>query len=108
MLTDKQREIVKHVADGKGTAQELTAVLNELLGQKELHDSVDYAKLSGAHKVSVDALREQLKDKPNEEATRRLNKMLMTGAFDSYFRSPRVNLVSFYNWKPVKVRFQVL
>ena len=58
--------------------------------------------------MSVDALREQLKDKPDDELTRRLNKMLMTGAFDSYFRTPRVNLVSFYNWKPVKVRFQVL
>lgn len=108
MLTDEQRETVKKVADGKGTAQELVAVLNDLIAKRELHDSVDYAKLSGAHAVSVDALREQLKDKPNEELTRRLNKMLMTGAFDSYFRTPRVNLVSFYNWKPVKVRFQVL
>jgi sec-independent protein translocase protein TatC len=108
MLTDEQRDTVKKVADGKGTAQQLTTVLNELLSQKELHDSVDYAKLTGAHKVSVDALREQLKEKPDEESTRRLNKMLMTGAFDDYFRTPRVNLVSFYNWKPVKVRFQVL
>ena len=107
MLTDEQQAVVKQVAE-KGGAKELATVLNELLPKTELHQSVEYASVAGADPTVVMDLRKSIKAKTDEEASRRLNKMLIAGELSAYFRSPRVNLVSFYNWKPVKVRFQVL
>lgn len=110
MLSDEQQaELKKIAASEKGAQpQELVSILNDVLGKPELHNAAEYASLTGANAAAVADLRANLKKKPDEEATRRLNKMLLTGAYPDSFRTPRVNLVSFYNWKPVKVRFQVL
>ena len=82
--------------------QQLLAALNNVLSKSELHDSPEFAKRPGAHATAVTELREK------KGSTQRLNKLLIAGEFPAYFRTPQVNLVTFYNWKPVKVRFQVL
>ncbi len=81
---------------------QLLAALNVVLSKAELHKSPEFKNLSGAHAAAVASLREKNGD------TQRLNKLLIAGTFSDTFRTPQVNLVSFYNWKPVKVRFQVL
>ncbi len=111
MLSDDDHAAIQKIAEAKAEKLadvKLTAIFNELLAKPELHQSAEFAALSGTNHAAVVALREQLKKGPDAEATRRLNKMLVTEAFNSYLRTPRVNLVQFYNWKPVKVRFQVL
>ena len=89
-----------HLEHGR---REFLAVLNDLIGKRELHESAEFAKLPGAHSAAVKEMRDS---KTGETA--RLNKLLLAGEFTDYLRTPRVNLVQFYNWKPVKVRFQVL
>jgi sec-independent protein translocase protein TatC len=114
LLSEEQQTTVKQLGEAKqaltdSETQQLTAILNDLLTKPELHQAAEFAKVTGASKEAVDALRENLKKEASDaEATRRLNKFLLNGALDDYLRTPRVNLVSFYNWKPVKVRFQVL
>jgi sec-independent protein translocase protein TatC len=108
-LTDEQREQLKQAqAAGNVSPALLIAALNEVLAKQELHDSAEYKSLKGINTAAVAELRAGLKEEPGEEATRRLNKLLIAGEFSEHFRTPRLNLVSFYNWKPVKVRFQVL
>lgn len=113
LLNEGQQATVKKLAEAKeplsgSETRQLTTILNELLAKRELHDSTEFAELSGASEEAVKALRENVKKDDSAEATLRLNKFLLNGVLDDYLRTPRVNLISFYNWKPVKVRFQVL
>jgi len=111
LLTDEQQASMKEIAATRPAKQangKLVAILNDLLEKPELHDSAEFVDLAGADATAAKQLRELLKKGADAEATRRLNKLLIAEAFSEYFRTPRVNLVSFYNWKPVKVRFQVL
>jgi len=84
------------------------AMLNEVTAKKELHEAPEFAKLTGVDAKATEALRKELAEKDNEDTTRRLYKSLIAGAFGDQFRKPQVNLVTFYNWRPVKVRYQVL
>jgi sec-independent protein translocase protein TatC len=113
MLTDEQQAELKKLAAADkplkpAEQQHLLAALNSLLPKKELYDSKEFSNLTGGSVDTVSLLRESLKKEANVDATRRLNKLLIGEALDDYVRAPRVNLVTFYNWKPVKVRFQVL
>lgn len=113
MLSDEQQAEIKKLAESEKPLQsteqqQLLAALNSLLAKPELHDSREFSGLTGGTAETVKSLREGLKKEPNVDATRRLNKLLIGEALDEYLRTPRVNLVTFYNWKPVKVRFQVL
>ncbi|QDU27722.1 Sec-independent protein translocase protein TatCy [Anatilimnocola aggregata] len=113
MMSAEQQAAITKLAEVRTSftpaeRQQLIMVLNELLAQKELHDSAEFAALAGASHEATSALREAVKKEENPETTRRLNKFLVAGALADHVRSPRVNLVTFYNWKPVKVRFQVL
>lgn len=113
MLSDEQQAEIKKLAEADkplkpAEQQQLLAALNTLLPKKELHDSQEFSALTGGSAATVKSLRDGLKTEANVETTRRLNKLLIGEALDEYVRTPRVNLVTFYNWKPVKVRFQVL
>ncbi|WP_425618744.1 twin-arginine translocase subunit TatC [Anatilimnocola sp. NA78] len=87
---------------------QLLAMLNEVAAKSELHTSAEFANLIGTNEDLTKNLRKELAEKESEETTRRLNKSLIAGAFSDQFRKPQVNLVTFYNWRPVKVRYQVL
>jgi sec-independent protein translocase protein TatC len=113
MLSDEQQAQIKQLAEANKplTSAEqglLLAALNSLLPRTELHDSREFGNLTGDAPDTVKTLRQRLTNEKNIEDTRRLNKFLLGEAFDDYLRTTRINLVTFYNWKPVKVRFQVL
>jgi sec-independent protein translocase protein TatC len=87
---------------------QLLAVLNHLVGKRELHESSEFKNVGGVDAATIDQLRESLAKKFNAEDSRRLNKFLLTAAYSDYLRAPRLNLIPLPTWKPVKVRFQVL
>jgi sec-independent protein translocase protein TatC len=116
---------------------QLLAMLNAVADKPELHASPEFADFTGpdndaaaaaqssmewvanwltslfgggsvSSKDTVAELRKQLAVKPDPETTRRLNKLLLARAFPEQLRKARVSLITFYTWKPVKVRFQVL
>ncbi|MDX1945189.1 MAG: twin-arginine translocase subunit TatC [Pirellulaceae bacterium] len=116
---------------------QLLAVLNAAAGQPALHDVKALANLTGpdndpsaAAQSSINFvtswftrllgigaplgtdtivdLRAELAKAPNAETSRRLNKLLIARVFPNELRKARVNLLTIYSWKPVKVRFQVL
>ncbi len=113
LLSTEQQTALKKIAAGDkpllpAERQQLIVSLNELLAKPELHDAKEFSDLTGASPDTAKTLREEIKTAANADSSRRLNKLLIGGQFGDQFRTPRVNLVSFYNWKPVKVRFQVL
>lgn len=113
MLSDEQQAEIKKLAEADkplqpAEQQQLLAALNSLLPKKELYEAQEFSALTGGAADTVKSLREGLKKEASVESARRLNKFLVGEALDAYLRTPRVNLVTFYNWKPVKVRFQVL
>jgi sec-independent protein translocase protein TatC len=112
MLSDEEQAELKKLAEAETLAandrREMLNILNRLTAKPELHGAKEFNELAAARSGVGKELYEELKTAPNADATRRLNKLLLTNFFSDEFRSPRVNLVTFYNWKPVKVRFQVL
>ena len=50
----------------------------------------------------------ELTKKFDAETSRRLNKLLIARIFPDSLKRARVNLLTLFTWKPVKVRFQVL
>ena len=134
LLTAEQRKRVETLAaagqelDAKQTA-EILQILNSLAAQPALHDSPQWAAISGPDQTAaenlstwvlsllgrkpvatdtVSTIRQQLAAKPDAEGTRRLNKLLLARVFPEALRAARLNLLTIYSWKPVKVRFQVL
>jgi len=116
---------------------ELLHVLNSLTGRPELHAAPELADLtgpdsdrsvvgqsttawiqstfdwlvgtaSGETHDTVATLRKELADGFDAEKSRRLNKLLIARVFPESLQKARVNLLTLYTWKPVKVRFQVL
>ncbi|MCI0359385.1 MAG: twin-arginine translocase subunit TatC [Planctomycetaceae bacterium] len=116
---------------------DLLHVLNSLASRRELHAAPELAALTGpdtdrsvaAHSTvawlqsafswlvgtasgdkqdTVATLREELAKKFDPEKSRRLNKLLIARVFPDSLKKARVNLLTLFTWKPVKVRFQVL
>lgn len=106
-------------------------VLNTLAGQPKLHEAPELADLRGPDSDfaaalgrtltalvfgkrqpqgddTVAQLRAQLEKHNDPETSRRLNKLLLARLFPDALRKARVNLLSVYAWRPVRVRFQVL
>ncbi len=134
MLNSDQRATVERLAK-KSTAtdedtQQLLAILNDLAGQRVLHEAEEFDSLTGpdagfaatwANKLlatmgrkfekpndTVAQLRAELAEHFDAEKSRRLNKLLIAGTFPDALRRARLNLLSLFSWRPVKVRFQVL
>jgi len=121
--------------DGKQTSQ-LLAVLNSLASRRELHEAPELTGIRGPDEDqslaaqsstswiqtlvgslwgaaqgkddTVAALRKELAEKRDPQTTSRLNKLLLARVFPDSLRKARVNLLTLYTWRPVKVRFQVL
>jgi sec-independent protein translocase protein TatC len=113
MLSDDDQAALKKMAESDKPLddterRELLAILNRLIAKAELHGSQEFSALAVAKTGTATDLYEALKKTPDADATRRLNKLLIADQFGDFVRQPRLNLVTFYNWKPVKVRFQVL
>lgn len=135
MLTDEQRQAIEQLAKANAEPKPadqhlLLSVLNDLAGNQALHEAPELAKLTGPDadftatwttrirgllgwkpppaSDTVGQLREQLVKQFDPEKSRRLNKLLIARAFPDSLRKARLNLLSLFSWRPVKVRFQVL
>ncbi len=136
LLSPEQRRRIDDLSSRRGrplTADEtsrLVAVLNDMAAKPELHDAAELKSLSGpdADPTSsftsrlawifgwqaasagdtVAELRKELAERPSAETTRRLNKLLLARVFPDALHKARLNLLSIYSWRPVKIRFQVL
>ena len=135
LLTEAQREKVRSLetASDPLRAEQLSdmlTILNALAGNRALHESAEFASLSGfdsgmtsslssgfsrlfgppesAATDTVGQIRDQLKKEFDPEASRRLNKLLLARTFPESLRKGRVNAITVFNWRPVKVRFQSL
>lgn len=89
-------------------AAQVLAALNSLAGNRELHESPQFARLSGPDAALVKELRKSLAERFDPETSRRLNKLLISSVFPDELKTARLNLMSIFTWRPVKVRFQVL
>ena len=117
-------------------ASQLLAVLNALASRRELHEAPELAGIRGPDEDqslaaqsstswiqtlvgslwgaaqgkddTIAALRKELAEKRDPQTTSRLNKLLLARVFPDSLRKARVNLLTLYTWRPVKVRFQVL
>ncbi len=121
--------------DDRQTSQ-LLQVLNALAGRRGLHAAAELAELhgpdsdqsiatqsstswiqslfaglwgaAGGEEDTVATLRAELAERFDPQKSRRLNKLLIARVFPDSLKKARVNLLTLYTWKPVKVRFQVL
>ncbi|HEX5105913.1 MAG TPA: twin-arginine translocase subunit TatC [Pirellulaceae bacterium] len=109
---------------------QVAAILNRAAGLKELHETPAFLAIEGpdagpkdtiqswiasllgfaasAEYNTVGDLRKQLGERFDPEASRRLNKILLSRAFPDALHKTRLNLLTLITWRPVKVRFQVL
>jgi sec-independent protein translocase protein TatC len=113
LLSPEQQKTVERLAGVTGTYSpqqvgQLLAILNDLAGKPELHESAEFRTLTGPDSDTAAAIRTALADKADPEQTRRLNKLLIANVFDGSMRTARVNLLKLYAWKPVNIKFQVL
>lgn len=110
LLSDDQTESLTALAKktgkfGDAERRELLTLLDSLLNHTELARD---KSLTATDPETADALRKSLADTPNPEATRRLNKLLLSGTFPQALRAPQLNLVELSFWRPALVKFQVL
>lgn len=134
MLDQEQRGTVERLAKASAVTdedtQQLLAILNDLAGQRGLYEAKEFDSIASPdasfvatwankllalfgskgekQKDTVSDLREELAKQFNAEKSRRLNKLLIAGTFPDALRKARMNLLSLFSWRPVKVRFQVL
>jgi sec-independent protein translocase protein TatC len=87
---------------------QVLAALNTVAGNRKLHESAEFADLNGSDAAAVADIRKSLVAKFDAEQSRRLNKLLISSLFPGELRRARINLLSVFTWRPVKVRFQVL
>ena len=139
LLTEDERQAVESLNSAlSGATEPLTKeqqtavlrVLNSLGGNRELHQSPEFAALTGSDaglaqtfaarvaqlfgqeppKTSdtVGSIRTQLEEKFDAQQSRRLNKLLLARVFPSALRTARVNVLPVFAWRPVKIKFQSL
>jgi len=135
LLAGEQQHAIESIAGSTGplTKVEQTAILqalNALAGQRELHESPEFAGLTGtdagltqtfavrvaqlfgqkppATTDTVGQIRTQLAKEFDPEQSRRLNKLLLARVFPSALRTARVNVLPMFAWRPVKIKFQSL
>jgi len=105
-------ESMVSVGSGDSVSQEqasqVIAALNWLAGQRELHDSVEFKGLTDPDATLTQGIRKSIAEHFDVEQSRRLNKLLISSLFPGELRKARINLLSMFAWRPVKVRFQVL
>jgi sec-independent protein translocase protein TatC len=135
LLDDNQRATIERLAKAgdNPSPEEMRGLLEALNGVAEkraLHESAELANVAGPDADfaatwsmrilnrlgwkqakaadTVAAIRQQLETHFDAEQSRRLNKLLLAGVFPDSLRKARLNLLSLFTWRPVKVRFQVL
>src|SRR5262245_1634639 len=89
-------------------AAQVIAALNWLAGKRELHDSEEFKGLTGPDATVTQSIRKSIAEHFDAEQSRRLNKLLISSVFPDDLKKARINLLSTFMWRPVKVRFQVL
>ena len=88
--------------------RELLAILNDLAGKRELHDSPEFRSLKGVDEPTTKKIRETLAKGFDPEQSRRLNRMLLAGLYPQSIRVPQAGRLSIYAWKPMDFKFQNL
>ncbi len=91
--------------------QELVGVLNDVIDKPALHDSAAFANAPGANqdaKSDIKSIRKKLAAGADVNQTRRLNRLLISAAFDYYLKPPKILIVEMPTWKPTKSRVQAL
>lgn len=88
--------------------RQLLTILNDLAGQRELHDSAEFRSLVGVDETTTKAIRTILAKRFDPEQSRRLNRMLLAGLFPESIRVPQAGRLMIYAWKPMDFKFQNL
>lgn len=114
-MSAAQREAVSSVA--KAAPDKLTdsqrrrivKVFNELLNEGDLRRLAALTDASGLSGEAAETI-EQIASSGDlgEDQTRRLNKLLLSGALAEYIRPPQVAVIDVPTWKPTEVQVQAL
>jgi sec-independent protein translocase protein TatC len=113
LLADSQRKTIAELAEknesySSDDRQRLLLVLNDLAGNRQLHESPEFSALPGVDEETTKGIRTQLAKKFDAEQSRRLNRMLLAGLFPQSIRPPEASRMAIYAWKPLNVDFQNL
>lgn len=113
LLTDSQRKTIGALAKktepfSADDRRELLTVLNDLAGQRKLHESQEFQPLTGVDEPTTKGIREQLSKEFDAEQSRRLNRMLLAGLFPESIRVPQAGRLTIFAWKPMDFKFQNL
>lgn len=113
LLTDEQRQTVTQLAAKQepftpAERRQLVLLLNDLAAQRKLHDSAEFAPLTGVDEATTKEIRAQLKTTFDADSSRRLNKMLLAGLFGDSIRPPQAGRITVYAWKPFDNTYQNL
>lgn len=112
LMSSDQQALVDDLAGkqsfNRKQRQQVVDLLNLLADNRKLHASAEFKSEKGADETTVEALRKSLEKKFNADDSRRLNKMLITGAFPKTLRPPQLMVVDLRTWKPAEVTIQAL
>jgi sec-independent protein translocase protein TatC len=128
LLSEADRQVVQSVANASDSLPseqqaQVLRVLNGLAGQRALHESAEFANLTGfdtdlvssfatslarlfgrkpaEQTDTIGQIRKQLESRFDPEQSRRLNKLLLARVFPEELRKARVNAVPLFTWRPV-------
>lgn len=106
------QQIAKKSSATKSDREELLGVLNVLADNPKVHESKAFKDVlnsfSSARRKTLDRIRDDVAKANNADESRRLNKLLIAGAFPKFLNTPRVPLVKVPVWRPTEVSLQSL
>ncbi|HZL87769.1 MAG TPA: twin-arginine translocase subunit TatC [Pirellulaceae bacterium] len=113
LLSEANRQTINNLVSASPTLtdsqrRQLVALLNDLAGKPELHDSPEFKPLAGVDETTTKEIRSTLAQQFDAEQSRRLNRMLLAGLFPESIRVPQAGRLALYAWKPMDFRFQNL
>ena len=112
LMNAEQRKLIGGLAEKSSISasqrKEVIGVLNSLADMRELHASAEFEDEKGADEATVKRLRQSLDSRFRADDSRRLNKLLIAGAFPSAIRPPQLMLLDLRTWKPAEVTVQAL
>lgn len=117
LLSPEQRQLFDGVAEkpqaSASQEQQVVAALNDVINEPKLHDTQAFQSFQAAYgkdelKSTLEDVRESLKEKPNADQSRRLNKLIVAESFPGEIRVPQLQTVDVRVWKPAEVKVQAL
>ena len=114
LCTTAQQQLIKKLATQKSLTPtdrvQLTELFNQLINQPALHRSAAWSEASflQAYPKSVQKLGKTLTQSFDPDQSRRLNKLLLSQAYDQTFHPARFNLLQLPTWKQTHFKVQTL